>query len=469
MNAKGASLRLIAKRFARAMSSRRKASPRRKTSTIPTATEGLGAGDPAAAPAAEAGMTPELEFVKLVRVRFEARREVYEEFLAVMTQLRAGELDLTSVVRRTARMFRAGNRDLMLLFNQFLPAHSRVTEADLDNPSHPAFLLPANSYTAPRTKRLGESDGPGVKQVKRQKTEKKENKPVKPINPEEIKLQPVYSLVYPDAPLEQRAQGADLSKKNPAAVSVAGAAAATFAAAPGDADDPPTGELPRLLLPGDRVMVDMNDPSVHTESELQGAVPDYRQPELGRNRDPDLQQFLLDQVMAERFSRRGSARNQNHNQPTASSVAKLAATTPKWEACVVLSCSRDMLALNTTGGDKIYVLNSALATTSTKAFNDTSTIFSCQGCGSRMRVPRPCDVLVCFNCKTKVSPPPPSQRGAGTSFLTSGYGGSRLAQSHTSDRTDLPLRSIPPMNKGDFIGKLQVGEEVSAQEIPTTD
>ena len=606
------------------MSSRRKASvPERRTPSQAAAEDYLldeiddgptvpgAAAPPASVPTAATEASSQV-FLDAVRTRFESRPEVYSDFVAVMKEFKAGSLVVAAVVRRVARLFRQGNRDLMLLFNEFLPAHSRVTDADLVNPSHPAYLLrpdtrdppvrvcsagllsdrlraptAASSYTAPRTKRIGENDGPVVVQVpaKRQKTERLPA----PIQLEELKRQPVYSLIYPDAsraaeaqtvapaasawsveevaswvsrqtldgdeldfedvaskfrseevtghtllayaesgrkelkedfqltigkssvlwraicalaqeestagrqvanvPLvsgpcvdvatqgvDQGAPAAPPAKEIRSGAAAAAAAAvgmgmgaaapagaAAAAAAPSAADDPPTGELPRLLLPGDRVMVDMNDPSVHTDTELQGSAPDHRQPELGRNRDPDLQQFLLDHVMAERFSRRGGARSRR--EPTAASAAKLAATGPKWEACVVLGCSRDMLALNTTSGDKIYVLNSALATTSTKAFNDTTTIFSCQGCASRMRVPRPCDVLICFKCKTKVSPPPPSQRGAGTSFNTSGYGGSRLAQSHTSDRTDLPLRTIPPMSKGDFIGMLQVGDEVEIQVV----
>ena len=61
---------------------------------------------------------------------------------------------------------------------------------------------------------------------------------------EALKQQPVYSLLHGGA-----------------------GGAAAFAGA-----SPEPGELPRLLLPGDRVVVNLADPAVYSDGELHGAV-----------------------------------------------------------------------------------------------------------------------------------------------------------------------------------------------------
>lgn len=218
-------------------------------------------------------------------------------------------------------------------------------------------------------------------------------------------------------------------------------------------------ELPWLVLPGDRVMVDMNDPSVHKDSQLNGGLPDIalRHPEVGRHRDSVLDQLLLDHIMAERLARRaaratatGDASNDNTDLQLA---ARQEQAGPRWEPAVVLGSSRGMLALNVHTGDRIYVFSNKRTKVS-KAFNDISMIHTCFGCKSRMRVPRPCDVLICFQCKTKIHPPP----GSLMSARSSSKGG-------RGECTDLPLRAIAPMSPGDFVGRLAPGDEVEVQVV----
>ena len=369
--------------------------------------------------------------VELVRATFLDRPDVFGDFVEIVSEYERRALDAAGAIRRVARLFRAGNRSLVLKFNLFLPKSEHITEANLYEADHPAFLLPPNSNAA----------------VKRARVEKDHSHVLPPQGTKMnldgllVRMEPIYSLLYPDAP---------------APTVAAMPTAATSAAAVAREGDV-ANELPRLVLPGDRVMVDLNDSSVHKDSELNGGLPDLRHPEMGRLRDSAaLEQLLLDHVMAERFSRRAEQRaTATGNASNEATDVQLAANQeragPRWEPAVVLGSSRDMLALNTYSGDKIYVINPRMKPR--KAFNDVLTIHTCHSCRSRMRVPRPCDVLVCFQCKTKIKPPLPPLESSFSARGSSRHG------------TELPLRAIAPMSPGDFVGRLRPADEVEVQVV----
>jgi len=249
---------------------------------------------------------------------------------------------------------------------------------------------------------------------------------------EALKQQPVYSLLHGGA-----------------------GGAAAFAGA-----SPEPGELPRLLLPGDRVVVNLADPAVYSDGELHGAMPELRQADapLGRGRDPALEQHLMDHMIAERFSRRApsmhtrlpSARGADEGE--AGEAADGAASGgARWEPCTVIGSSRDMLAMLTNEGAKVYILSSTMQPVKKKAFADTKTIFRCQACSARMRVPKPCDVLICFKCKAKVDPPRAlvsmPRRSLGTGIA------------------NLPLKPVVAKSEDDFIGNLQPEMKVEVQVV----
>lgn len=114
-----------------------------------------------AAAAADAGDAPKvqdaLSYLERVKTKFGDKPAVYAQFLDIMKEFKAQTIDTEGVIRRVKTLFR-GHRELILGFNQFLPAGYKIETADLEaheyyvfedgstsrDPNHPQHHTPAD-------------------------------------------------------------------------------------------------------------------------------------------------------------------------------------------------------------------------------------------------------------------------------------------------------------------------------------
>eukprot|EP00798_Chlamydomonas_sp_ICE-L_P000490 gene490-1896_t len=80
-----------------------------------------------------------LSYLKEVKSRFSANKDVYDNFLEIMKEFKAQRIDTTGVIQHVKQLFK-GHRELVLGFNTFLPKPGK-TPASLQQPSKtPASL-----------------------------------------------------------------------------------------------------------------------------------------------------------------------------------------------------------------------------------------------------------------------------------------------------------------------------------------
>jgi len=72
-----------------------------------------------------------LDFLDKVKTVFEKQPEVYTQFLDIMKDFKAHNIDTPSVITRVKHLFH-GHRDLILGFNAFLPQGYNITPRDID-------------------------------------------------------------------------------------------------------------------------------------------------------------------------------------------------------------------------------------------------------------------------------------------------------------------------------------------------
>jgi hypothetical protein len=81
-------------------------------------------GAPAGGPK-HGGMEDALEYVELVKKRFDTQPRVYDRFLEILTEFKARTIDTPGVIEHVSRLF-DGSRDLMLGLNAFLPPGCKI-------------------------------------------------------------------------------------------------------------------------------------------------------------------------------------------------------------------------------------------------------------------------------------------------------------------------------------------------------
>jgi histone deacetylase complex regulatory component SIN3 len=90
------------------------------------------------------GVTKEeaIAFVCDVKVKFQDKREMYDEFLKVLSDYRAKRIDIAGVTTRMEELFK-GHSDLILKFKSFTPKPSQISddtgekEEDTDEQKNP--------------------------------------------------------------------------------------------------------------------------------------------------------------------------------------------------------------------------------------------------------------------------------------------------------------------------------------------
>ena len=87
-----------------------------------------------------------LQYLERVKSTFDQRPKVYNDFLDIMKDFKNKTIDTPGVIRRVSRLFR-GHTQLILQFNTFLPAGYKISEADLSDPTNPAYCPPSPTPT----------------------------------------------------------------------------------------------------------------------------------------------------------------------------------------------------------------------------------------------------------------------------------------------------------------------------------
>jgi histone deacetylase complex regulatory component SIN3 len=94
-----------------------------------------------------------LQYLERVKSTFDHKPKVYNDFLDIMKDFKNKTIDTPGVIRRVSTLFR-GHTQLILQFNTFLPQGYKISEADLSDPTNPAYCPPSPTATQQQPQRI---------------------------------------------------------------------------------------------------------------------------------------------------------------------------------------------------------------------------------------------------------------------------------------------------------------------------
>ena len=102
-----------------------------------------------------------LQYLERVKSEFDHKPKVYNDFLDIMKCFKNKTIDTPGVIRLVATLLR-GHTQLILQFNTFLPQGYKISEADLSDPTNPAYCPPSPTATRASSSDDQRSEGSGL-------------------------------------------------------------------------------------------------------------------------------------------------------------------------------------------------------------------------------------------------------------------------------------------------------------------